>query len=296
MAQYDSAERLFKIPYETLHEIAAAIELDGRLVFIHSTGRAGSTLLSKAFGEIGTVTSLSEPDVYQQLAVLRFAAEQDQETRDLLVSATKLFFKPTFAGGSLLNVIKFRSTSIEVADLLSGAFPGASNIFLYRDIVSYTRSATRAFGFGDLPADVRSMITLSVSRAMPLLVEELKLREPDLAGAEITTFMWLSAMHGYARLLKEGVDMLAVRYEELVEDPSRVLRSVLDHVGVPGQDVQAALRAFERDSQAGSPLSREAAAQRSEEITDSTWDSVRDLIRRYPVPASDIPKECLVVP
>jgi hypothetical protein len=61
--QYQHAQRILSVPYELLHQVAAGIELTAPLVLIHSTGRTGSTLLSKAFAEMESVTSLSEPDV-----------------------------------------------------------------------------------------------------------------------------------------------------------------------------------------------------------------------------------------
>src|SRR5258708_10681583 len=40
LAQYDHAQRLLAVPYDTLHRIAADINLRDPLVFIYSTGRS----------------------------------------------------------------------------------------------------------------------------------------------------------------------------------------------------------------------------------------------------------------
>jgi hypothetical protein len=63
VAQYEHAQCLLSVPYDVFHRVAADVDLRNPLVFVHSTGRAGSTLVSKAVGEMGAVTSLSEPDV-----------------------------------------------------------------------------------------------------------------------------------------------------------------------------------------------------------------------------------------
>jgi hypothetical protein len=293
--QYEHAQRLFAVPYDTLHQLAAGIDLPAQLVFIYSTGRAGSTLLSKALGEIETVTSLSEPDVYTQAVALRQAEGQDDELRDLLASATRILFKPALTQGSAFNAVKFRSPGIEIADLLSAAFPGARNIFLYRDLAAYVRSATRAFGFDEIPPDARPAVASGLATQMPLLAEELRYR-PDLSGTELVSFFWLSAVHAYARLRSDGMSILPVRYADMVADPPRTLDTILTYLAVPAGTVPAALRAFERDSQAGSFLSREEASRRPGTITDEQWESVRNLLDRYPIPPDTLPPESTAIP
>lgn len=106
MEQYDHAQRILMVPYSVFLHVAAGIKPRVPLVLIHSTGRAGSTLISKAFGEMESVTSLSEPDVYTQAVAMRLSGGRDTEVRDLLVGATQLLFKPAFTRGSSLNVVR----------------------------------------------------------------------------------------------------------------------------------------------------------------------------------------------
>lgn len=295
MAQYEHAERLLAVPYEVFDRVAAGIELRAPLVFIHTTGRAGSTLLSKAFGELEAVTSLSEPDVYSQAVGMRSAGVNDDEIRELLTSATKMLFNPEFTGASSLKVVKFRGFCIEIADLLAAAFPDAGNLFLYRDLAASIRSRARAFAALDRPPEVRRTILARQATMVPLLAEEMKQR-PELDGIEGLCLLWLSALHTYARLRQQGIPMLAVRYEELVADPTCALGVILAYLGLPTNRVPNALRAFERDSQTGSPISREEVGQRTIRINDHQWNLVRDLVRRYPLAGADIPVASVIVP
>ena len=62
-----------------------------RIVFVHSTGRCGSTLLSKALGSAYDICSISEPDIYSTV----FLAQRDKrlarsEAQQLLRDATFL--------------------------------------------------------------------------------------------------------------------------------------------------------------------------------------------------------------
>jgi Sulfotransferase family len=294
MAQYDCARRLLAVPYDTFHRLAADIHRPASLVFIHSTGRAGSTLLSKVFAEMESATSLSEPGVYTQAVAMRLSGNDD-EIADLLASATKILLNPTFTHGSSLNVLKFDSFSTELADLLSAAFPDARTLFLYRDLGAYLQSALRAFAMDAVPPLVVRVITASLATMSPLLSEELERRE-EMDSIEVQCLIWLSAMHAYTRMQQRGIPMLAVRYEELIADPSRVLATILDFLGLPIDGIQRGLRAFARDSQADSPLSREAVAANAVEIDSGRWELVRDLVRRYPVTGADIPALGLLVP
>jgi hypothetical protein len=294
-AQYDHAQRLLSVPYDVLHRIASDINLRDPLVFIHSTGRAGSTLVSKAFEEMGAVTSLSEPDVYTQAVALRSRGVPDGEIRDLLASATRILFNPAFTRGSKLNVVKFRSMCIQLGDLLFESFPHAGNLFLYRDLAPFIRSWVRALPFDELPSAVRRDVIAISAPLMPLLAEELRHRT-DISGIERNCLSWLSIMQAHDRLARDGIPMLPVRYEDLAADSTRVFRTILDYLGLPPERAQGALRAFERDSQAGSVLSREEVARRDLTIDDRQWEMVRDLVRRYPLAGGVIPSKSVEIP
>ncbi len=287
--------RLLAVPYDVLHQVAAGITLTAPLVFLYSTGRAGSTLLSKAFAAMDSVTSLSEPDVYTQAVALGQSVEQDEELRRLLGDATRILFNPAFTQGSTLHVVKFRSQVIELCDVLHELFPRAKNLFLYRDLVHYLNSAMRAFEIGERSPEVQRDITATLATMVPLLAEEFSHR-PDLSGSETACFLWLSAMRSYVRLREEGVPILPVRYEELVSNPADELRTILTYLDLPGGRASGALGAFERDSQAGSPLSREESSHHVVVMDEQEWEAIRQLIQRYPITAADIPTESSAIP
>ncbi|GAC1471440.1 MAG: hypothetical protein PVSMB7_23180 [Chloroflexota bacterium] len=295
LEQYTHAWRILTMPYAVFHQVAAGIDLRAPLVFIYSTGRAGSTLMSKAFEAMESVTSLSEPDAYTQAVALRFNGERDPEIRDLVTSATKVLLKPSVTGGSSLSVVKFRSFCIEICDLLCAAFPQAGSLFLYRDVDASIRSRARVFGTLDRPPEVARGITARLATMTPLLDRELKQRE-DLDAIEVLCLVWLSTVHAYARCRRDGIAMLPVRYEELIADPPRVLGGILTYLGLSANGMHSALRAFHRDAQAGSPLAREETAHRAVHIDDHRWALVRDLLRRYPVSGVDLVAASFIVP
>jgi hypothetical protein len=145
LTQYEHAQRLLTVSYETLHELAGAIgEGFRRLILMYSVGRAGGTLLSRSLNRLDTVLSLDEPDVYNNIVMIRPAdGRRDAELTRLLHSSTRLLFKPAQAGVDTL-FIKFRSCSIEIGDLMHKAFPQARVMFLYRNAETWARSAGRS--------------------------------------------------------------------------------------------------------------------------------------------------------
>jgi hypothetical protein len=144
-AQMENAVRLFTLPYDDLHKLAAGVgDRFSNLILTYSVGRCGSTLLSRAFRRIGTVLDLSEPEVYLHIVGLRPGnGRRDAELRRLLQSCTRLLYKPSGSGDTL--AIKFRSFSIAIADLMHDVYPEAKALFLYRNAESWARSQARAF-------------------------------------------------------------------------------------------------------------------------------------------------------
>jgi hypothetical protein len=89
--------------------------------------------------------------------------------------------------------------------------------------------------------------------------------------------------------------MLPVRYEDLVADPSGEMARILAHLHLPVDMIPSALRAFEVDSQAGSPISRQEASRHNAELDASEWAAIRELIRRYPLRGIDVPAATLAI-
>jgi hypothetical protein len=293
-AQYDHAQQVLTVPYEMFHELASSLPAEGMLVHIHSTGRAGSTLVSKAFAEMDATTSLSEPDVYTQAVEMRLDGVPDEELIRLLKSAVPFLFKPSFARGSSLRVVKHRSFAMEIADLIAQADPDAGYLFLYRDLAPYMLSAARGFDLLSTQRENHRAAVAALSSYVSILRHEAEQREVE--GVEIGCCVWLSAMDAFVRFHGQGVAMLPVRYEELVERPAEVLGAVLAYLGLPLTGVNPALRAFARDSQAGSPLARDEVVDPDARLEEQHWNLVRALLQRYPLMEAGLAEGAMAVP
>jgi len=287
-AQYQHAQRLVAVPYATM--VTLGEDLPARqatLALIYSPGRSGSTLLSKAFQETGMTVSLSEPDIYTQVVALRAGdTTRDAELTALLTSTTKLLFKPASAGDAAIWVVKFRSFCIEGADLLNVAFPAAKSIFLCRDLGSWIPSLMRIMG-GFVQTDQLVPFLLPL---VPLLGPAIRERGAEsLTPIEMAALGWLSIMRRYIALIRQGMPLYTLRFEDMVADPRGTLTALFGYVGLDEGLVDAAIQAFDHDSQEGSVLGRAAVSQRDPVvITDAEWARVRALVQRFPLPAEHV--------
>src|SRR5579859_1867763 len=209
--QYEAARRLVRIPFETLHRLAAEVAIDSsRLILIYSVGRCGSTLVSCAFREVAGVASLSEPDVFTQMLGYWGADSLEGEEQAALVkSCTLLQCAPGRLRGATAWAIKFRSMVTHMGPLLHSAFPEARVVFLYREIESWVRSMMRMRG-----GDPREPVPLARVRAMFGHADPRLASRETASMVEINVWRWLSIMETCLKMQRMGIPMFIARYEE----------------------------------------------------------------------------------
>ena len=285
-AQYENTVGLFAVHYDELHRLANDIHLDSKcLLLIYSVGRSGSTLLSSAFNQLENIVSLSEPDIYTQLAAIReWDGSNDVEVSELLYSCTKVLCNsPKQSILTFTWAIKFRSFSIEIADLMFKHFPDAKTIFLYRDAETWLRSAVRAFVQDDInSAEYLAAIQASLSPLVPLIDKRFSEKGVSLSIAKIGTLMWLSVMECYLKLNQQDVPMLAVRFKELISLPKQTIKEVFKYCNIPTTDLEVVFQILDRDSQAGTVLSRANIQKNQFELPDDFMAEVERTLLEHP--------------
>jgi hypothetical protein len=261
-AQYDAATELVSVPFDELHQLAAAAPLlPERLVMVYSTGRCGSTLVSHAFAAAEDVTSLSEPDVYYQLHFLR--DEEHPEFEGLVKTCTTLLCAPRPAG---TWEIKLRGLNIELAGPLLTAFPGAKTVFLYRQADSWARSAARAFGWFS-PAVLADWYERAVRTPRPRSLADRPAPDRFRSPSDLLSWLWSTSMLRALALQEQGVPMFIARYEELNARPGEVLAALFDYCGVRIAP-EALAEVLAKDSQEGTSLSRARVEESTSELTE----------------------------
>ena len=265
LAQYENALCAVTLPFEAMISLAHAVPFeDSKLVFIHSTGRCGSTLASKIFAQVPGVINMSEPDVLTQLVAARFMQPDQQAELKLLLDASIRMLCKTPAQTAWC--IKGRSWVIELADWLHEFYPRTKNIYLYREAVSWIKSGLSAFAdeTRTSPEQLRRY-EAEIRGWMKLFVPSIARYDPNqhLSATEFTSLMWLDNIERYTELHRAGVEMLAISYPSWRLDSRRTALSMLDYCDCRPDDLRAVEETLAKDSQAGSAVAQDAVRQRT---------------------------------
>ncbi len=259
-AQTEYAQRMFTMPLATMVQMAQSIDVDdNKLIFIHSVGRAGSTLASQIFAHVAGVINISEPDALTDLTAARFMQPENEDTFKALLDATVRILCKTPAQKAW--VIKGRSFAIELGDWLYDLFPKAKHLFLYRHAETYVNSALKAFaGVVMLPDQQREAVESSIRADSASVTPLIAQYDPDkhLPAAGMLSLMWLSVMERYVKLHEMGVEMLAIQYPSWRLAPRETAVSMLTYCNCCPDDLTAVYATLDKDSQAGTVLAQDA--------------------------------------
>jgi hypothetical protein len=245
--QYRHARRIHAVKIADFIALAAGLPAPARTVLVHSTGRCGSTLLMRALDAVPDVTTLSEPDVFSQLAMTGRPAEPAPEQFARLYGALLRVFG---RGRSGTLAFKFRSVVCEHADYLAASLPEAASVFLYRDAIAVARSYARVTnrpltGWVLTPGQRRAW-----SRFVPLLA---RLDWP-LDGHDLMAALWAGPVLRYLDSWPTGIWRGAIDYADLLERPAAIVGAALSGPGEASAEARLPAPVFATHSQAGSHL------------------------------------------
>jgi hypothetical protein len=288
--QYEMAQRLIAVPYDSFREIAQTLPPVEHLIMMYISGRSGSTLLHHIFNEVDSVMSLSEPDVITQFVHLRGDDHsRDAELRKLFDYTVRILFKPNPYKTPKTYVLKYRMETIRAMDLFYAALPHTKNLYLYREAEGFVRSFYR--WFKDVPEMQQTAIADYVGLFKAMFGYDITAQtvylEPDsthLSTVQTMTLWWLVGMEWYLEQAARGIPLLAIRYADLNAQREKVLTAIFDYCGLPVEQVAKTLVAFERDSQAGSGLARENPKEGNKlQLTEDEQHQMNRILARHPV-------------
>jgi len=284
ITQYEKANRVLTITFETMIRLARSISVDDtRLVFIQSVGRSGSTLASQIFAQIPGVLNISEPDALTLLTVARNSGSYNEDDLVTLLKATICLLCKTDTETAW--VIKGRSYIIGLVDWLYQIFPLARNLFLYRHAETWLRSSLSSFGdSGELTNEERRAKEIERRALFGSLVPSVAQFDANqyLSHAGALTLVWLSIMERYVRYDGMGIEMLAIRFASWRSDPRKTAEAMLRYCGCKPADMTAVYETLNRDSQEGTGLSQESIDQRGRAITKLDLEELNWHLKNHP--------------
>lgn len=284
-AQYDHATGLVEMPLQAFHQIAYSIpEPEKGLVFIHSTGRCGSTLLSKALSTLPNVHSISEPDDLTQLLLLGGPQGfSHEEIAQLVASSVRWRCKGTHRGPAEFVAIKTRSEVLTLGRQICGTFPTAKHLYLYRDGIAWMNSYYSRYP-DDRPMDdpVKNRETEEGwSKILPIIAEY-RQEEAPMNPVQVRMLAWVTSMEAYLDLLDAGVSFCAARYEDIVAHPIEILHRLFDYCGFTGVDWSAIETVLGRDSQEGTIFSQGDFRKRNKVMPPDLHQDAAEIVATRP--------------
>lgn len=280
-AQRRRAVKLYAVPYVAVMALAAEIpDAVARtpVIFLHSTGRCGSTLLCRLLGDAAGTVSVSEPDFYSQLVLLREGATVAEEARlgEIAAACTQLLVAHLRAANPAAQsvVIKLRGVVVFAADLLACNLPDARHLFLYRNAIDTVDSFFAMLMRVPLMRFARKLRLETLVLRLLAWANPMKRNPGALAPlckqphyqkqmpedlAAFLTIGWLSKMDRVLNLQRNppGFFQAVLRYEDLCVQGAALIPNLLMALDLPPADEVAMARmkqTMSRNAQEGSVL------------------------------------------
>lgn len=289
-AQFEHAHAVFTVSFDTFLNLAAQITPADTLVLIHNIGRCGSTLLSKAFSQLESCTSYSEPDYFTQIAFWRTLNDsRDQLWKSLLPACMNFTFRDAGSHRPSRAIIKFRSGCLNLLDLFLDVFPDAKHLFLYRDCSSWVASLLSLISRHRPIPDVSLEESFKSwryhnGRCVDQSDFPFKQLGENLSGVERFTVSWLVYLELVTKIYQSYPSrLLPVTYGALSDNSEGCLRKVFTYCDLPQDNLSDTLAAFDRDSQAGTSFARvDANAGPKRQLPESGRAQMQSILALHP--------------
>ncbi|HWD37578.1 MAG TPA: sulfotransferase [Fimbriimonas sp.] len=284
--QAETAVGLAAMPLDAFYRIAEEIpEPANGIIFVHSVGRCGSTLLSKALQAAPEVQSLSEPDdLSQMVGYRRKQMVTDELLQKMIAASIRWRCKPRLGTSSKWVAVKPRSEVLNLGDLIGLQFPHARHLFLYRDGIAWMHSIVKGWRHDWDLFDEESNREVEARWSGTLgIIHDYIRPDKALNPVEVRILSWISSMEAYLQLVETGIPIIAARYEDLNAQPISILKQLFQFCGIRDVDWDVMSEVLSRDSQAGTTFDREQRKRSPRELTPELADYARNMIATRPL-------------
>ena len=249
-------------------------------VFLHNTARCGGTLVSNMLEHTGRVIAWNEPRVVDN--VLRHANHTwNRKTSQSVLRATiKMLTKPYcgFEEAPSAYVIKLCAIYGSCWRLLRKAAPGATNLFLYRNLNAAALSTGRILPMVPICFPIYLASLSKNPHALAFVLYMLGCSGAgyaDMPARYDYLLEWgyrtvLSNCKAFMDMRRNGLRIPALRYEDLISEPDTMVPALLKAVGIPESLTSRAMEALQLDSQTKAPFSQQAMADKKKRSVDFT--------------------------
>ena len=292
--QFRSAVRAAVAPLAALETLASLAGPQPPPVLVYSMGRCGSTLLNAMLNASGALWSLSEPWAVDMILLGQAQLGRARAVALLRAAAAVLARPPAARRGQRL-AMKFRASTLFSAPSLEEAFPGADNVFLYREAIGWAKSRQRLRGIifrqigaqptGSAPVGAQPGGSPNYFRILGGGADVARLARifgfdlDSATDAEVLAASWAAFLEGLDAMRMAGMKAFALRYDDLMRDRQALAR-LFAHLRAPPPSEAALEAILSADSQAGTSIARDASA---EALSAAQIEDMLRTLARHPV-------------
>ncbi|ELU15373.1 hypothetical protein CAPTEDRAFT_199451 [Capitella teleta] len=266
IAQHEYAKNVIKMPLRSFYLLADKIsDIKQKLIFLDFVPRSGSTLVGQIFEETGVCVNYSEPHFLN----MYWGAQNHQKLLKITKAAIKFYCKPrkqlTSAfvfkcapmGVSLAPVIFELFPDAKLLHLTRNAIPNAISIFRVNQVVTTARLLSSFLKIPYIGRIVNRKILASMNLPLDDFTGKLfdESEDPDmLIGCYLHT-----RVQGIYMTKHRNAEyrMPVIKYEDVLSNREANIETLFQFCGLDVNLVHKAMAAFDKDSQAGSPLSKD---------------------------------------
>ena len=269
MAQFLNASKVIKMSVKDFVSLAEKIgDPRASVIWMSNTGRCGGTMLCQIFDTVPEILVINEPDPPSNAFHLHANNRINvSDYEAILKSMIRIMRRPH--PGKTRIIIKPRPLCTFLMMDICKLCPDVRHIFIYRNSLDTIRSWLAAMAYESYLVVICACIdAVWFSNRFPFYRNFLRLyftseRKYSLEmPLELTTIcmiatFWANQMLFVRKTLALGQTILLVKYEDIKSRPKESIEHIFKCLGIDASQTDRAVRSLSRDSQRGSPLSRE---------------------------------------
>lgn len=283
IAQTIHAKKIIILPRRIFDDMVSEFDTEeNNVVWLFHTSRCGSTLWAQIFQTVPGWTIISETQVmshsfchasgFDELDIDSFAKTKQFE--DMVVAYIKCYLRLVPAKNSVL----WRALGVmseHMIPIIKKRFPKHKIMMVYRDVLPSAKSYHKVMG--NMPIyeaelepmldDINNTMPSKQSRAFRLfwtsgydptvVIPAITKSQLHPNIFEFFMVLWGCRVKKMQEYQRNGIKIRCIKYDNLVDDPRLLISKVFRHVGVSVYFVDEAIKAMDRDSQAGLVFSKE---------------------------------------
>ncbi|ELU15372.1 hypothetical protein CAPTEDRAFT_199450 [Capitella teleta] len=266
IAQHEYAKNVIKMPLRSFYLLADKIsDIKQKLIFLDFVPRSGSTLVGQIFAETGVCVHYSEPDFFS----MYWGAQNHQKLLKITKAAIKFYCKPRKQLTSAF-IFKYAPMGVSLAPVIFELFPDAKLLHLTRNVIPNAISMFKVQQLNAIGRIFRMFVKIPyvgrilrrkilASMNLPLDDFTSKLFDESIEPVMLTGCYVYTCIHGiYMRKHRNAkYRMPVIKYEDVLSNREANIETLFQFCGLDVNLVHKAMAAFGKDSQAGSPLSKD---------------------------------------